>query len=130
MLMGIAVIGFISFHTDIPTIGMCRLIVASQIEDLVTRLLRKRKQQVSIKTHHVPAKLRDSTSTNTPHKKDINFSTIINISYANRIAVVSLVMPSVRFPELEDSGLVGFDAFSLGWCLPVLFKNVVLLKHG
>jgi len=36
MLMGIAVIGFISFRTDILTVGMCRLMVASQIQDLMT----------------------------------------------------------------------------------------------
>jgi len=33
MLMVIAVIGFISFRTDRLTTGMCRLIVASQIQD-------------------------------------------------------------------------------------------------
>ena len=46
MLMVIAVIGFISFRTDRLTTGMCRLIVASQIQDLMTPL---RKQQVSLK---------------------------------------------------------------------------------
>jgi hypothetical protein len=49
MLMGNAFIDSVSFHTDILTREMCRLIVASQIQDLMTSLPRKRKQQVFLK---------------------------------------------------------------------------------
>jgi hypothetical protein len=72
MLMGFAVIGvvgFISFRTDGLAIEMCQLIVASQIQDLMTPLPRKRKQQVSLKNNYVSAKLCGSTSTNTSTRR-------------------------------------------------------------